>query len=78
MIMTLISYSINTGLVTRWEFMLGDPIISTNQSSILASGMLVSVSYLFPNLVSENFLIAWLVRSSAQYFSVGGVFLVDG
>ena len=38
--------------------MLGDPTISTNQSSILASGMLVSVSYLFPNLVSENFLTA--------------------
>jgi hypothetical protein len=58
--------------------MLGDSTVSTTQSSILATSMLVSVSYLFLHLVSENFLTARLVRSFAPYFSVGGAFLVDG
>jgi hypothetical protein len=38
--------------------MLDDSTVSTNQSSILASGMLISVSYLFLNLVSGYFLTA--------------------
>ena len=38
--------------------MLDDSTVSTNQSSILATGMFVTVSYLFLHLVSENFLTA--------------------
>ena len=76
-IMTLMSYSVNTGLLTRWEFILDDSTVSTNQSSILATSMLVIVSYLFLHLVSETFLTAWSVPSSAPYFSVGCAFLVD-
>jgi len=35
-----------------------DSTVSTNQSSVLATGMLVIVSYLFLHLVSETFLTA--------------------
>jgi hypothetical protein len=57
--------------------MLGGSTVSTKQSSLLAISMLVTVSYLFLHLVSENFLTARLVPSSAPYFSVGGFVLVD-
>ena len=58
--------------------MLGGLSVSTKQSSILAASVLVTVSYLFLDLVSGNFLTARLVPFSAQYFGVGGVLLVDG
>jgi hypothetical protein len=57
--------------------MLGGSTVSTKQSSILATCMLATVSYLVLHLVSENFLTARLDPSSAAFFSVGGVFLVD-
>jgi hypothetical protein len=57
--------------------MLGGLTVSTKQSSILCTCMLVTVSYLFLHLVSEIFLTARQAPSSAPYFSVGGVFLVD-
>jgi hypothetical protein len=53
-------------------------ITSTNQSSVLATAMLVSVRYLSLIVVPERFLTARLVCSLAIKLIVRVVFLVDG
>jgi hypothetical protein len=77
-IKTLMTYCVHTGLVSRWESTLGDSATSSNKSSLLAIGKLVSVRFPFYNLIPGCFHTAPSVHNYANHFYLGGIFLVDG